>query len=92
MRIGIRDMIAGTNINGLAGAALRGLRQIGRRVDHDETCDPYERAPLTREEMNTLFKYIRASYGLGDVVIGEIESVKLYLTCQKFIYGKNVTM
>ena len=42
--------------------------------------------------MQTLFKYIRISYGLGDVIIGEIESVKLYLACQKFIYGKNVTM
>ena len=47
---------------------------------------------METEQMQTLFKYIRASYGLSDVIIGEIESVKLYLCCQKFIYGKNVTM
>ncbi len=44
------------------------------------------------EYVITLMKYIKACYGLGDVVIGEIESVKLYLTCQKYLYGKNVTM
>lgn len=44
------------------------------------------------EQMATLFKFIKASYGLADVTIGEIEAVKLYLACQKFIYGRNVTM
>lgn len=42
--------------------------------------------------MATLFKFIKASYGLCDVTIGEIEAVKLYLACQKFMYGKSVTM
>ena len=42
--------------------------------------------------MDTLFKYIKASYGLGDVTIGEIQSVKLYLAIQKNIHGKKVTM
>ena len=50
------------------------------------------RTTMENEQMQTLFKFIQASFGLRDVIVGEIESVKLYLACQKFIYGKNVTM
>lgn len=29
---------------------------------------------------------------MADVTIGEVESVKLYLAIQQFVYGKSVTM
>lgn len=62
MLIGTRDMTAGTHINDLASAALRGLRMLGRRPVNEQSDDIYERTPLTREELSKMF----ALDGLGN--------------------------
>ena len=48
--------IAGTSLNGIAGAVGRGLRMLSKRHQGDELLDPYEPAPLNREDMTPMFE------------------------------------
>jgi hypothetical protein len=47
---------------------------------------------MNQHEFVTVCKYLKAGVGLGDVTVGEIESVTVYLSFRAFIHKKLMTM
>jgi hypothetical protein len=47
---------------------------------------------MSQDKAFTICKYLKAGVGLGDVTVGEIESVTVYLSFQAFIHKKSMTM